>query len=164
MQSRLRCDGYDIVMQEVPGEISLAINITECPHHCVGCHSAYLAESYGEYVGDILPGALEEYASLITCVCFMGGDQCPDDLMKQCEFIKENYPRLKIALYTGADNTDGFINCIKYLHYIKLGQFRPECGGLNSRSTNQIMFRRILSNHDDLPNWEEITHLFWRKR
>ena len=33
---------------EFPKEISLCINISNCPCHCKGCHSSYLAEDIGE--------------------------------------------------------------------------------------------------------------------
>ncbi len=37
-----------IVFSEIPGEITLAINISGCPNHCQGCHSKYLWKDYGE--------------------------------------------------------------------------------------------------------------------
>ena len=37
-----------ITFAEFPDEISLLINISNCPCHCKGCHSAYLAEDIGE--------------------------------------------------------------------------------------------------------------------
>ena len=36
-----------VVFQEIPDEITLAINISNCPCHCPGCHSSYLAEDIG---------------------------------------------------------------------------------------------------------------------
>ena len=33
---------YDIVFQEIPDEVTLAINISNCPNRCVGCHSPFL--------------------------------------------------------------------------------------------------------------------------
>ena len=36
-----------IVFQEIPDEVSLAINITNCPHRCKNCHSPYLRENIG---------------------------------------------------------------------------------------------------------------------
>ena len=33
---------------EFPKEISLCINISNCPCHCKGCHSSYLSEDIGE--------------------------------------------------------------------------------------------------------------------
>ena len=67
---------YSVVMQEVPGEISLALNITECPHHCPGCHSPELAESIGDYLDDKLPELLDLYGDMITCV-FYGRRSAP---------------------------------------------------------------------------------------
>ena len=37
-----------ITFSEVPDEVTLCINISNCPCHCKGCHSAYLAEDIGE--------------------------------------------------------------------------------------------------------------------
>ena len=31
-----------IVFQEIPDEVTLSINISNCPCHCPGCHSNYL--------------------------------------------------------------------------------------------------------------------------
>ena len=33
-----------IVFQELPNEITLAINISGCPCACIGCHSSYLSQ------------------------------------------------------------------------------------------------------------------------
>ena len=37
----------EVVFQEVPDEISLAINISGCPIHCPDCHSKFLWENVG---------------------------------------------------------------------------------------------------------------------
>ena len=39
-----------VVFSEIPDEITLCINISNCPCHCIGCHSPYLAEDIGEYL------------------------------------------------------------------------------------------------------------------
>ena len=36
-----------VVFEEIPNEITLAINITNCPCHCKGCHSKFLWEDIG---------------------------------------------------------------------------------------------------------------------
>ena len=36
-----------VVFREIPDEITLAINITNCPCHCKGCHSQFLWEDTG---------------------------------------------------------------------------------------------------------------------
>lgn len=38
----------DIVFQEIPGEVTLAINLTRCPFKCKGCHSTHLQQDIGE--------------------------------------------------------------------------------------------------------------------
>ena len=37
-----------IGFREIPDEISLCINITNCPNNCKGCHSPWLKEDVGE--------------------------------------------------------------------------------------------------------------------
>ena len=44
----LKYVNYDIVFQEFPDEVTLAINLSLCPNGCPGCHSAYLKEDIGE--------------------------------------------------------------------------------------------------------------------
>ena len=39
-----------VTFAEVPNEISLCINISNCPCNCKGCHSSYLAEDIGNSV------------------------------------------------------------------------------------------------------------------
>ena len=43
----LKYANTDIVFQEIPDEVTLAINITNCPCHCPGFHSHYLWEDIG---------------------------------------------------------------------------------------------------------------------
>ena len=33
--------------REIPDEISLCINISNCPNNCEGCHSSYLKKDIG---------------------------------------------------------------------------------------------------------------------
>ena len=44
----LRYYNFDIVFAEIPEEVTLAINITNCPNRCVGCHSPHLQQDIGE--------------------------------------------------------------------------------------------------------------------
>ena len=38
----------EVVFREFPDEITLAINISNCPIHCKGCHSPELWDDIGE--------------------------------------------------------------------------------------------------------------------
>lgn len=144
---KLKYNGYSIVMQEVPNEVSLAINISGCPHKCEGCHSKYLWSYNGEYLIDDIDELLSRYSDLISCVCFMGGDQNQDDLLYCINKAKEN--NLKTCLYTGVDDIESINeNIIEKLDYIKTGRYIEELGGLDKNSTNQRFF--------DLKNNKEI--------
>lgn len=154
---RLKFDGYDIVMQEVPGEISLALNITGCPHHCPGCHSPYMWEDRGEFVADKLPELLERYKGMITCVCFMGGDQDDQDLAHLCDYIKTTDPMIKLAIYIGAPTVRAISESFPFFDYIKIGPYIAERGGLDSTTTNQRMYKKQPDGH-----WEDITSAFQR--
>lgn len=98
---KLKYIGYSIVFQEVPNEISLVLNISNCPYRCKGCHSKFLWEDEGIPVMESLPILLGEYKDRITTVCFMGGDQNMDELAELlCIVHRAGY---KTCLYTGAD-------------------------------------------------------------
>lgn len=86
-----------VVFAEVPDEVTLAINISNCPCQCKGCHSSYLAQDIGE------PLDLQHLTDLIdsnkgiTCVCIMGGDANPSEVDDIAQDIKEYYPELKVG-------------------------------------------------------------------
>lgn len=73
----LKYVGYDIVFREIPDETTLAINISNCPCHCPGCHSSYLAEDIGEPLAITRIEKLINENKGITAICFMGGDNDP---------------------------------------------------------------------------------------
>ena len=71
----MRYLNYQVVFKEVPDEVTLSINITNCPYRCPGCHSPYLQEDVGEELTFETLSYLIEKNKGITCVCFMGGRQ-----------------------------------------------------------------------------------------
>lgn len=150
---RLKYVGYSIVLQEVPDEITLAFNISGCPYHCDGCHSSYLWNYTGRFVSDDLRDVLKKYSGLITCVCFMGGDQNRKDLDEMLSRIKRM--NLKTAIYTGNDTPE--LNW-DLLDYVKYGHYDKTLGGLSSRNTNQKMLRKSADGE-----WEDITYKFWKE-
>lgn len=157
----LRYANYSITFQEVPNEISLVLNITGCTHHCDGCHSDYLAQDFGNYVDDDLPALLDKYKGMITCVCFMGGDQAIDNLREWLKRIKKEYD-LKTCVYSGADNINTFDSCLDYLDYLKIGPYKKELGGLDSPNTNQ-KFYVVIKDEDAEVNLFDITLAFVKK-
>ncbi len=133
---------FDIVFQEVPGEVSLALNISHCPNNCPGCHSAYLMEDVGYELNEqSLEQLLDRYGSGITCVCFMGGDRTPFEVARLAEYLHtgRSHP-LKAACYSGKSQLpEGFP--LQWFNYVKLGPYMAEKGPLNKPTTNQRFYR-----------------------
>ncbi|MDR3704534.1 MAG: anaerobic ribonucleoside-triphosphate reductase activating protein [Paludibacteraceae bacterium] len=138
----LRFVNYSVVFQEVPDEVTLAINISGCPNKCKGCHSPYLMENTGDILNnEVLAGLLNRYKHAITCVCFMGGDSEPKAIEGLSFFIRESTDnQIKTAWYSGKQRLPE--NCsLENFDYIKLGSYIEELGGLDSPSTNQHFYK-----------------------
>ena len=151
-----------VVFQEVPDEVTLAINISNCPCHCEGCHSSYLAEDIGTEL------TIEELVRLgtetegITCIAFMGGDSDPKRINKLAKFVTEELD-LKVAWYSGRQYIPDEIN-VGNFNYIKIGPYIPKLGGLDSENTNQIMYEvNRVSKLQDKWIFTDITRKFWKK-
>lgn len=147
-----------IVFQEIPDEVTLAINISNCPCHCEGCHSSYLAEDIGRIltIGPLFN--LIEDNKGISCVSFMGGDSDPERINGLAWAIKKKYPNLKVAWYSGRQELSNNVN-LENFDYIKLGPYKEEFGPLNSRTTNQRMYK---IDHEFYHNFVDITNKFWK--
>ena len=143
-----------VVFQEVPDEVTLAINISNCPCQCKGCHSPYLAEDIGEELNSHSLKKLIDDNKGITCVSFMGGDSNTSDIDALAQWVKIYYP-LKVAWYSGRQELSKDIN-LKWFDFVKLGPYIEELGPLNSKNTNQ-RFYKIEEN-----KLIDITNLFWK--
>ena len=154
--NKLKYIGYSIVFQEVPNEVTLAINISGCPHKCEGCHSKYLWEYEGNYISDDFKSLIQKYDGLITCVCFMGGEQNPCELIDLLDTVHQH--GLKTALYTGQDSLQHIaFRVLCNLDYCKIGHYDKTVGGLSNKNTNQ---RMLLWDMQD-GKWKDITYKFW---
>ena len=79
----LRLASFDVVFQEIPGEVTLALNLSGCPNRCAGCHSPHLWEEVGERTGH---GELPQ-------------DWSPSFIRKACEGSLKRLGRDWIDLY-----------------------------------------------------------------
>ena len=154
-----------IVFQEIPDEVTLAINISGCPCNCRGCHSSYLAEDIGE------PLDLQHLTNLIdsnkgiTCVGLMGGDANPSEVDDIAQDIKEYYPELKVGWYSGRQELSKEID-LQNFDFVKLGPYIEELGPLTSKTTNQRMYKVVYNHYEDgTAGYElnDITHKFHGK-
>ena len=160
----LKVASFDIVFQEIPGEVTLALNLSGCPCHCPGCHSPHLWEDIGEPLNaELLDGLIARYGSMITCVCFMGGDQDPEEVARWATYVRP----LKTAWYSGRqqssiidkssiNSTSSIVQSSIPFDYVKLGPYIDSLGGLKSPTTNQRLYKRVGDS------WEDITSTFWR--
>lgn len=144
----------DIVLQEVPHEISLCFSISGCTLRCEGCHSPFL---WKEENGKLLSESafklyLSKYHGLISCVLFMGGEWDHDNLLNLLRIARKR--GLNTCLYTGLENVSDELKT--ELTWLKTGAWKQELGGLNSLSTNQ-KFIEVSTN-------KNLNHLFYSKR
>jgi anaerobic ribonucleoside-triphosphate reductase activating protein len=138
----LRYHNYDVVFREIPGETTLAINLTNCPHRCPGCHSPHLREDRGEVLDrPALAALIERYGRAITCVCFMGGDAQAEEVAQLAVFVRRTAPaHLRTAWYSGrAQLPERRLQ--KCFDYIKIGPYIEALGPLDAPTTNQRLYR-----------------------
>jgi anaerobic ribonucleoside-triphosphate reductase activating protein len=142
-----------VVTEEIPTEISLAIEITNCPHRCEGCHSPQLQEDQGGEVNSRLIDLLLQHNPLITCIVLMGGDADHKAVAEIADYIRSK--KVKAAMYSGDDLIDK--DLISHLDYYKVGSYQKSFGPLNHRGTNQHLYSIANGKLND------ITYLFWGK-
>ena len=170
----MKVASFDIVFQEIPGEVTLALNLSNCPCHCPGCHSPHLAEDIGEELNEeLMDGLIARYGAMITCVAFMGGDAEPDEVLRWAEYVKSQKiktawysgrPALPESLTTKRSYSDNGLTALAVLQrsglpfdYVKLGPYIESLGGLKSPTTNQRLYKRVGEE------WQDITSVFWKK-
>ncbi len=158
---------YSVTFQEVPNEISLCFNITNCQYHCPGCHSPELWEDIGEDLEADLVKIIKKYLDGISCVCLLGDGNDPEGLQRCFAIIRKQFPQLKTCLYSGEEycgnTTLAILLATGMLDYLKIGPYIEECGPLNDPKTNQRMYKVYLENDLYIPRLEDITSLFWKK-
>ena len=154
----LRYTIEQIVFSEIPDEITLAINISNCPIHCPGCHSKELWSDIGVPLFDeVIMEMLQDYEA-VTCVCFMGGDAEPLEVNELSKWVHEFYGgTIKTAWYSGKDEWPTFV---PDFDYIKIGHYDEKLGPINVKTTNQRLGKIIKS--DDCWSVEDITYKFWK--
>lgn len=142
---------YQITFSEIPDEVTLCINITNCPIHCTDCHSKFLWKDQGVELTE------EEFYRILntnlgaSCVCIMGGDADYESLHQAVNWFYKwkmsegDQKNIKIAFYSGRDSMQALADKAGYwidqFDYIKVGPYIKFCGGLDSKTTNQRLYR-----------------------
>lgn len=149
----MKYENTDIVFQEIPDETTLAINITNCPCHCPGCHSKYLWNDIGQpLTTQTIDQFINTYGASITCISFMGGDSNPDEIDKLAAYVHQTYPHTKVAWYSGRSQLSSLVNTDN-LDYYKIGPYLQHLGPLKSPTTNQRIYRKEADG-----SWTDITN------
>lgn len=147
-----------VVFQEIPDEVTLAINISNCPCRCPGCHSRYLWDNIGMPLdASAIDDFVRQYGHNITCIAFMGGDGDPMGVNMLAQYIHEEHPEFKVAWYSGRLRLPrGVIK--SDFDYIKIGPYIRHLGPLKEPTTNQRLYMQKAGGE-----FEDITARFWRK-
>lgn len=147
-----------VVFQEIPDEVTLSINISNCPCRCPGCHSKYLWANIGvPLTPKVLDAFVNDYGKDITCICFMGGDAEPESVNQLAQYLHREHPQYKVAWYSGKTVISRRIEKGDF-DYIKIGPYIEHLGCLKDRTTNQRLYKRVSGNE-----FSDITSRFWRK-
>lgn len=146
-----------VSFSEIPDEITLCINISNCPNKCEGCHSSWLQENIGIELNNYELYDIINKNSGISCVCFMGGDSDPEEINNFAIKIKSK--NLKVGWYSGNSKISDKIN-IKNFDYIKIGPYLKDKGPLSDKNTNQKMYKII--HFTGMDSLKDITYKFWK--
>lgn len=162
-----------VTFTEFPDEVALCLSISNCPNHCKGCSSSYLAEDTGEVLTvELLNKLLKQYSG-ITLVGFMGGDNDHTAVLELTKYIHDTTDLL-VGMYSGRDFLD--LSLAVELDYYKIGRWIPFTGPVDSwkdqtagplclPTSNQIMYKRVGSELHDITykfrkykinNWQSV--------
>ncbi|MCD8288701.1 MAG: anaerobic ribonucleoside-triphosphate reductase activating protein [Prevotella sp.] len=150
----------DVVFQELPDEVTLAVNISGCPCRCPGCHSKFLWEDVGTPLDEkAIDGFMDEFGKDISCLCFMGGDAEPETVNLFAGYIRRAYADKKVGWYTGRTLISPKIDRRNF-DYIKVGPYIAHLGALKSPATNQRLYRLDPATQE----MTDLTSRFWQKK
>lgn len=140
----------NVVFEEIPDRVSLAISITNCQNNCPGCHSSFLSQNIGdELTFDIIDKLMKDNKG-INCFLFMGEGNDNEELLKLNKYVKDNY-KIETAIYSGRDNVEE--EYFKIFDFVKVGSYKKDFGPLNKETTNQRLYY----------HGNDITYKFWER-
>jgi len=110
-----------IVLTEVPGEVSIGIMVANCPYKCQGCSYRGFKTATEFSLKDFEELLLSNYG-LATCVVFMGGCWNPEMLLPYLDLSKA--AGYKNCLYSGLTDLDLIDqSLLNRLDFVKVGRW-----------------------------------------
>lgn len=147
-----------VVMEEIPGRVSLAVDISQCMGSCRGCHSPFLKEDIGEPLTEEVIDSLIRDNYGVNCFLFLGEGRDPETLKSLSRHIRSTHG-IATALYSGRTAVEE--DLFEEFDYVKIGPYIPEKGPLNKPTTNQRLYKvKMVEGKAEL---EDITSLFWKR-
>ena len=133
--------------------ISIDIFLYGCKRHCKNCHNKELQEfkAPNHSIADILAAIHRNLQYNVAVVTILGGEPLDTDndiLIDLILAIKNEFPKLKVAMFTGYEMSQIPLKVLKALDYVKTGEYdetKPSKFGSFLATTNQKMFKRISS-------------------
>lgn len=141
----------DVVLEEIPGRVTLAVEITNCRGNCPGCHSPFLRQDIGEQLTPAIIDKLIEDNFGTNCFLFLGEGRDTAALFALADHIHLTHPGVETALYTGRESVGPEYS--EHFDYLKVGPYVEALGPLNKPTTNQRLYH----------HGEDITAVFWRR-
>ena len=141
----------NVVLEEIPDRVTLAVDISNCQGNCIGCHSPFLKRDIGEELTHEKIAALIADNFGVNCFLLLGEGKDPEALLRIAEHLRVHHPDLERAVYSGRPEVEPEIYAA--FDYVKVGPYVAELGPLNERTTNQRLYYHR----------EDITARFWRK-
>lgn len=141
----------DVVLEEVPDRVTLAVEIPNCQGSCPGCHSSFLKLDLGKELTAAEADRLVEDNFGVNCFLFLGEGNDHEALMELAAHLRSAHPELELALYSGRQEVEEEI--YEAFDFVKVGPYVEALGPLSEASTNQRMYYHR----------EDITSRFWHK-
>lgn len=141
----------NVVLEEIPDRVTLAVEISNCQGNCKGCHSPWLRDDIGEPLTFKAVVSLIEDNFGVNCFLLLGEGRDRQALLGIAAFIKARYPGIECGLYSGRTEVEKEI--FDAFDYVKTGPYIEELGPLNKETTNQRLYHHGV----------DITSRFWHR-
>lgn len=146
-----------VVIEEIPDRVTLAVDISNCQGNCVGCHSPFLKTDVGVELTEEVIDSLVADNFGVDCFLFLGEGNDFESLMRLAAHIRSI--GLEAALYSGREAVENEI--YKAFDYVKVGPYIEAFGPLNSRTTNQRLYK--VAHTASGYSLTDITSRFWHR-
>ena len=146
-----------VVIEEIPDRVTLAVDISNCQGNCVGCHSPFLKTDVGlELTEEVIDSLVADNFG-VDCFLFLGEGRDPESLLRLAAHVRST--GLAVALYSGRVSVEDEI--FMAFDYVKVGPYIESFGPLNSKSTNQRLYK--VSHDGSGYSLTDITYRFWHR-